>query len=179
MDECMCMNYFLCKQKQRKLHPHLSVWEIQIWKCYHFSLSTIDNFELKDYFVTIICQIVSWYCSFKRPEFKILINIMDRVFKKKYLSDLKVARKVEKLNFFSLAAIYTPSPVFKYTLHYYIQHWLSYYGWCTCLSFPIVHVVSYKANIFKHFFLWLKKLSQYFHIVHYKLLAESVKKIQI
>jgi hypothetical protein len=28
-------------------------------------------------------------------------------------SDLKVARKVEKLHFFSLVAIYTPSPVFK------------------------------------------------------------------
>jgi hypothetical protein len=36
------------------LHPHLSIWENQIWKCYHVSLSTIDNFELKDYFVTII-----------------------------------------------------------------------------------------------------------------------------
>jgi hypothetical protein len=35
------------------------VWEIQILKCYHFSLSTIDNFDLKDYFVTILCQIVS------------------------------------------------------------------------------------------------------------------------
>ena len=101
MEECMCMNYFLGKQKQRKLHPHLSVWEIQIWKCYHFSLSTIDNFELKDYIATIICQIVSWYCSFKRPEFQILIKIMDRSVSKKYLPDLKVARKVEKLHFFS------------------------------------------------------------------------------
>lgn len=65
-------------------------------------LSTIDNFELKDYFVTIICQIVSLYCSFKRPEFQILIKIMDRVlvFIKKNILDLKVARKVEKLHFF-------------------------------------------------------------------------------
>ena len=64
----MCMNYFLCKQKQRKLHPHLSVWEIQIWKCYHFSLSTIDNFELKHYLVTIICQI--WAKGYTIPMFK-------------------------------------------------------------------------------------------------------------
>jgi hypothetical protein len=91
----MCMNYFLCKQKQRKLHTHLSVWEIQIWKCYHFSLSTIDNFELKDYIATIICQIVSWYCSFKRPQFQILIKIMDRSVSKKYLSDLKVLEKLK------------------------------------------------------------------------------------
>jgi len=41
---------------------------------------------------------------------------MDRVFQKNIdLSDLKVARKVEKLHFFSLVAIYTPSPVFNHT----------------------------------------------------------------
>lgn len=113
MEECMCMNYFLCKQKQRKLHPHLSVWEIQIWKCYHFSLSTIDNFELKDYFVTIICQIVSWYCSFKRPEFQILIKIIDRVFQKNISQIWKLLEKLKNSIFFSLVAIYTPSPVFK------------------------------------------------------------------
>jgi hypothetical protein len=107
----MCMNYFLCKQKQRKLHPHL-------WKCYHFSLSTIDNFELKDYFITIICQIVSWYCSFKRPEFQILIKIMDRVFQKNISQIWKLLEKLKNCIFFSLVAIYTPSPVFKDRLYY-------------------------------------------------------------
>ena len=107
MEECMCMNYFLCKQKQRKLHPHLSVWEIQIWKCYHFSLSTIDNFELKDYFVTIICQIVSWYCSFKRPEFQIWIKIMDRVFQKNISQIWKLQEKL-KNSIFSHWLLFIP-----------------------------------------------------------------------
>ena len=98
---------FLCKQKQRKLHPHLSVWEIQIWKCYHFSLSTIDNFELKNYFVTITCQIVSWYCSFKRPEFQFLMKIMDRVFQKNISQIWKLQEKL-KNSIFSHWLLFIP-----------------------------------------------------------------------
>ena len=98
------------------LHPHLSVWEIQIWKCYHFSLSTIDHFELKHYFVTIICQIVSWYCFFKRPEFHILIKIMDKIFPKNISQIWKLLGKLKNSILFSLVAIYTPSPIFKHAV---------------------------------------------------------------
>jgi hypothetical protein len=78
------------------------------------SLSNIDNFELKDYFVKIICQIVSWYCSFKRPEFQILIKIMDRVYKKNISQIWKLLEKLKNSIFFLIGCyFYNPSPVFK------------------------------------------------------------------